>query len=383
LLILWIVEGDWKRKWNSLKESNLLLITCGFALSWLLNVTGIFYSNDFIIGLTRTYEKLPFLVYPLVFFTLNKNYFTTAKFHILFKGFLCTTAVMLLICWGNAWIHYFTTHKMYHFYYVSFSEIFGHPAYCTVIVCIAFCITCFFLNHATKKNRWLWVNLLLFYGISVYFFQTRSGTLAFILILFFSLIYYWKNHKKDYGQVVGLVITVLLFSVMLVKLFPHRVENYISDIKVQEQSLVEKVFGIRSEIWSISFQIAMENKWIGVGSGYQNADYLTEADREVITTYSTFINAHNQFLQTFLEHGLVGLCLLLFLVIYSFYYAVKTKNYFLLMLLIIFFVNTLFESMLERHKGIFTFTLFYCLFVVKNNIFATVCKKQAPILDNS
>ena len=52
------------------------------------------------------------------------------------------------------------------------------------------------------------------------------------------------------------------------------------------------------------------------------------------------------------------------------------------MLLIIFGINMFFESMLERSAGIFALNLFFCFFVVKNNIFATACEKQTQILEN-
>jgi len=40
----------------------------------------------------------------------------------------------------------------------------------------------------------------------------------------------------------------------------------------------------------------------------------------------------------------------------------------LFMLLVAILVNILFESMFERGQGIFTFNLFYCLFLERNNI---------------
>jgi len=377
LLIFWIIEGDWRNKWNRLKESNTLIIVIAFALYGLVNVAGLFHATDMVVGLMRTYDKLPFLVYPAVFFTLDKTFFTKEKVNTLFKGFLCATTLFLLICWGNSFIQYLITNKTSHFYYTLFSKLFGHPVYCAVIVCIAFCINFYFLNHSKKKHKWLWGTLLFFYGISIYFFQTRSGIFAFIIILILSLFYYVHDHKKEYGKVAAMFSAVLIIFVMLLKIFPNRVEDYVINInnpkQLQEKSIVKKVFGARTEIWQITYEIAMKNKIFGIGAGYKNENYLKDDELQIINKYSLFINAHNQFLQTFLENGIIGLFILCFLIFYSFYYAIKTKNYFLLMLLILFFINILFESMFERHKGIFAFNLFYSLFVVKNSIFAPVC----------
>ena len=383
LLLCWIFEGDWQRKWSILKGKNILIITCTFVLFWLINVIGLFYSNDLIRGIMRTYDKLPFLVYPLVFFTLDKNNFTKEKLIVLLKGFLCAATIMLLICWGNALIQYFATNKTHYFYYTQFSVFFGHPAYCTVIVTIAFFSAFFLFTKSTQTTRWLWGILSLFYGVSIYFLQMRSGIFAFLVILVLALCFYLFNHKKQYRQTIIIFSTVMIISVLLVKIFPNRVEKYVSTINDTEQiddnKFIEKVFGLRSEIWHITLNLTMENKWLGIGTGYKNDEILEEDELKTIHTYSSFINAHNQFLQIFLEHGIFGLIIIFFLIGYSFYYAIKTKNYLLLMLLITFCINMFFESMLERNRGIFAFSLFYGLFMLKNDIFATVSKETLEL----
>jgi len=132
-----------------------------------------------------------------------------------------------------------------------------------------------------------------------------------------------------------------------------------------EQFQPEKMLGLRSDIWQITYQIAMEHKMWGIGTGYHNGYYLTESEAQIINKHSAFINAHNQYLQTFLDHGILGLIILVFIILYSLYYAIRTKNYLLLMLLISICINIFFESMLERNKGIFAFNLFFCLFIAK------------------
>ena len=378
LLILWIIEGEWKRKWNTLKEKNILIITCTFVLFWLINVVGLLYSNDLIRGLMRTYDKLPFLVYPLVFFTLDKNYFTKEKIHILFKGVLGATAIMLLLCWGRALALYLSTGKTHHFYYSYLSQLFGHPAYCALLVCIAFTIAFYFFNHLPQTTHRLphiaYACLLVFFAVSIYFLQSRSSIVAFIIVLFCTLFYYLQKHHKSFRQGIIGILTVLIFIALIVKIFPNRIGLYFDKMNVEQWS-TQTILGQRSEIWNVSYQLAMQNKLSGIGTGYSVEQYLVETDMEIFNKDRVLINAHNQFLQTFLEHGILGIGLLIFLMIYSFIFSIKTKNYLLLMLLIALIINIFFESMLERNHGIFIFTLFYCLFIVKNHIFAPFVNK--------
>jgi len=364
LLILWIIEGDWKNKWKRMKESDTLIIAGSLILFWIINVAGLFYSNDLERGFMRTYDKLPFLVYPVVFFTLNKDFFTKEKLHNLFKLFLCATTIMLLICWGNASIKFFLTGKTFYFYYIYFSHFFGHPSYCALIVCIAICIAFYFLINSIKRHRWLWTILIFFFVISIYFFQSRSGIFVLFSLLITSLFYYLRIYRKNYWYGIGGIIIILLLAFTLSKLFPSRIGYYVKKMTI-EQLQPEKILGLRSDIWKITCKLSLENKMLGIGTGYHNEYYLSDHEAEVINKNSSFINAHNQYLQTFLEHGIFGLIILIFIVLYSFYFAIKTKDYLLLMLIISICLNMIFESMLERNKGIFTFSLFFCLFILR------------------
>jgi len=376
LLILWIVEGDWKNKWKRLSSPPILIITYCFVLFLIMNIIGLFYSNDLVRGLMRTYDKLPFLVYPLVFFTLDKTFFTEKRVHTLFKGFLCATTIMLLANWGHAFTQYFLTGERSYFYYVNFSKFSGHPSYCTLIVCVAFAIAFYFFNISKlsilsirQLKLTAIVVLLLFFAVSIYFLQSKTGILAFMVISIFSVFYYLHTHKKTLWYSIGGVLILLFLAITITKLFPGRVGYYAGTVN-REHLQAENMLGLRSKMWDITYRLAIENKISGIGTGYHIESYLTEDEMKIFDKNHLFINAHNQFLQTFLDHGILGLLFLASLLIYSFYFAIKTKNYLLLMLMIAIFVNIFFESMFERGHGIFTFTLFYSLFVVKNNIFA-------------
>jgi len=358
LLIFWIIEGDWSNKWKRIKESGTLVITAAFVLFWFMNIVGLLHSNDIIKGLMRTYDKLPFLVYPIVFFTLDKSYFTKEKFQLLFRVFLYSTLLMLFICWGNALTQFISTGKTYHLYYIYFSKFFGHPSYCALKVCIAFCIAFCFMN-STKK--WLYLSMMAFFGVSIYFFQSRTGILVFLLILFLTVCYYLWIHKKNYLYVIGILAITSLFALTLVRFFPGRMDSYINGTYLKEKDKID-ILEARSEIWTACFNIALENKLIGIGTGYDHKAYLDESEKELFGENKLFLNAHNQYLQTFLDHGIFGLLILVFLITYSFYFAVRTKNYLLFMLLLALTINIIFESMLERSNGIFTFCLFFILF---------------------
>ena len=67
-------------------------------------------------------------------------------------------------------------------------------------------------------------------------------------------------------------------------------------------------------------------------------------------------NPHNQYLQTGLEIGVLGMVILLFIVGYGIVKGYKTRNWLLLLLATCLAYNCLFESMLQRQSGIVFFT---------------------------
>jgi O-antigen ligase len=71
-------------------------------------------------------------------------------------------------------------------------------------------------------------------------------------------------------------------------------------------------------------------------------------------------NAHNQYLQTWMENGLPGLMLFLFCLLFPFLEKKLTSTH--IVFLLIFSLMCLTESIGERQKGIVFFTLFQTLF---------------------
>ena len=78
-------------------------------------------------------------------------------------------------------------------------------------------------------------------------------------------------------------------------------------------------------------------------------------------------NPHNQFLQTALEIGIVGLLLLLTLFGSTLRFAWKHRNYALLIMTACLVFNALFESMFQRQSGIVFFSFWICLLIVYSN----------------
>ena len=78
------------------------------------------------------------------------------------------------------------------------------------------------------------------------------------------------------------------------------------------------------------------------------------------------LNAHNQFLQTFIGTGIIGFILLLLMTVGSLIYGFMKKNYILALFSILMIFNFLVESMLQAQAGFVFFAFFFCILTQYN-----------------
>ena len=109
-------------------------------------------------------------------------------------------------------------------------------------------------------------------------------------------------------------------------------------------------------------------KYIDSIAYIDNCDY--SSIKENLTEYQITkhcikyeLNAHNQFSDTIIAVGIIGLLLLLGFFIMPFYLWIKNKNFDIVFFSLLFIIafNCLFESVFERQMGIMFFTFFYFL----------------------
>ncbi len=130
----------------------------------------------------------------------------------------------------------------------------------------------------------------------------------------------WKNPKPSWA-VVGFISFFFLLPFSLVLLFDWEVLS------------LQKIFGAgegvrtltgRTEIWDITLETWRRNPWFGYGPN------LWDLGFRIKYGIPAAINAHNQFIQTLGESGIIGLAALLFyvgaLVGYALKFAASTKG---------------------------------------------------------
>jgi O-antigen ligase len=73
------------------------------------------------------------------------------------------------------------------------------------------------------------------------------------------------------------------------------------------------------------------------------------------------LNAHNQFLQTYIALGILGALLLIFMLVLPGWLAIRRIHFIYFSFLAVFTFNTLVESMLEVQAGVIYYAFFNAL----------------------
>lgn len=321
-------------------------------------------------------NKLSFLIFPIIFSFKFKE---ITNLRYVMSGLILGVLVASLLGLVNSYNIYLKTHDFNNsFGSVSFSYI-HHPSYFSAF--ITFSVAGSWLGYFDKWKGYKLIWVILFTLLSL-IFQLFCFSLAGMIYLFlFGLVTYIILIHK-YLSKLGFI-----FSMLLIPLIPIAIYKSNIHIKIEVDSSIQvirdfakdpsgyvknkkqPISGTEARImmWVVSYH-EFKDHFFGVGTG--NID---EHLSERLSRYGQVelakreYNPHNQFLQTGLEIGIIGLLILLAIIGFSFSYAWKNKNWILFILISSLLFNSLFESVLQRQSGIVFYSFWICLLIVYSN----------------
>jgi len=355
LLISWILEGDYKTKMSNLKDK-FFLVSCAL---YLVHLFGMLYTDNILNGSFDLEQKLSLIFFPILIFsesTIDEQFISKV-----FKHFILGCLVGCIICISNAALHYYYSHTTDSFFYVQFSCIM-HPSYFALYIAFASCLLLF--DNSILGKTFYKIPITIFFLICIILLSSKSGIFS-ITIVFTVKFFHSFFIKKKYLKSFITLICFLLVVASLVLYFPkstERMYSMVSSLKSNKKSLnttTERIL-----IWKHSLNIIAAHPIIGVGTGDAN-DALAEtysASNETEMKERKF-NAHNQFLQTSISLGIIGLLALIIPYLMVIYFSVISKNINTAMFVLLALVNMLFEAMLETQAGVIFISFFLYLFL--------------------
>ncbi|MCD6091239.1 MAG: O-antigen ligase family protein [Bacteroidales bacterium] len=344
---------------------------------YFLYIIGMFWSEDKTAARFALEEKLSLLVFPLLI-GFNKDFFKQNYRTLLLLFVLGVIAASLICLFYATWESTsflagafsfnpidpkFADWKFggSHFRYISLS-LFMHPTYFSIYILFALALTVRFLNSGIHLNTYLLIGLKVaipLFILMIYLLSSKAVLVsALILLIFFSIAQYRKRSRKR----VKLLISVIVIVFISIGFQNPRFESIIKVISNQElldDTSKDGSFISRIHIWKAGVDLIGQNIFLGVGPGDTNNELVkTYKSYNYIDPYLKKSNAHNQYIETFIDLGIAGFIVLNLVIFFPFFG--KRNPLFLIFLFLIGF-NFLFESFFNMQAGIVFFGFFYCL----------------------
>jgi O-antigen ligase len=350
-----------KRQFQELSWTRPQLILIFF---YFLHIAGLFYSENSEQGSFDLEKKLSLLLIPVLTAPLLAQ-FTPSHFHKFRLGVglisLFSSIVFLILAAFKYYVQEnkdafnFETFIPYNYVYYSFYFSFS-------------------VLGETKVSRF-WKFTLLFllptYSIGVLtIVSSKMGIISFLLGYITFLVFKVKNYKL----IAAGFLSASLITFIFISSNPTTLDRFI-DLKEKTEIIEKDKFSydepftgltLRLTFWKIAINHMVEDKvyLFGTGTG-DSQDYMNRVYKIHNLDAGGYegFNPHNQWVQTFLQLGLMGVLALASVFISGIISSLKNKNFALTLFLITAFCFTLSESIFEVNKGIVFFSLFFTILV--------------------
>ena len=339
-----------------------------FLLFYTLYLISVFYSQNTDEAKVKILIKLPLLILPL----LLSIYFGSVRKDIVQKIlrnyvliFALSTPYFLFAALyrtaknGSMYYTYEETGEVIstYFTYAGLTEWVIHPAYLSLWAGTAFLITLFYVIQ-NKKSILYWTVLICLL-LLVLLSQSRMNILALIFVLIVLAIVFLFQ-KYTVVKSFALLGLFAFISGVILYLLPQKVLGRFSNLTSLHYNIEAETFHegfngitIRLAEWKCAFQEIKKRPLFGSGIG--DAHYhLRESYKRnnFLYGYREKFNAHNQFIETTLAIGLIGLASLIYIFIPVIRDAIRKKSFHVLAATGYIVLCFLTESYLERQWGV-------------------------------
>jgi len=221
-----------------------------------------------------------------------------------------------------------------------------------------------------KMNNWMFdtrtkrsvllTSAYIFLFIFLFFIGVKNSILFNVLLLIGLIIYHFS--KKQYLPIlVVIILSAIIFTIVPKSYLKQRFNNIMTSTEIS------KIDFERYNLNKIHFETMFEYPFLGTG--------IKEYSKIIKERYlhSNFesgvkenLNAHNQFLQTTVFFGFIGLIILSIIFYIAFRSSIINRDYLFLLFLILSLSAMLTESIFVTQRGIVFFSFFY-VFLFLNN----------------
>jgi O-antigen ligase len=367
----WMAEGQFRRKYLQIISSRRSQLIASFALLFLLYLLSLLYTGNQRQGYSELQIGLSMLVFPVIFATLDMKAFPGEKTNHVFVAFVagCLAASLILII--SAVVRYHGSSNLNEFIYTKIAAG-GHPSYISMYFSLSFALIALYLFEAWKSSsslkKTLLFLLLTWLSFMILLLCSKAGIITHLVVFLVMILFLFQKGKSP---VPGIILGMLAvsFTISAFYLFPPTMSRFGKAIgtlynfdnieSTNTESTAERLL-----IWDSALEAGFQHPVMGYGIGdVKEALGKVYQVHQMRQALKLSLNAHNQYLQTYLAVGIPGILLLLGYMIGPFFLAVKKKYIIYAVFIVVIGLNFLFESMLCRQAGVVFYAFFNTFFL--------------------
>ncbi len=362
-------------------------------LFYIFYIAGLFWSDNKKDALFALEVKLTLIVFPLMV-SSNRDFFRKNitgillffVLGILTSSLYCLTRSFVSSLSFDGGIDFNPIDSRYadwayggnRFRYLGLSYIL-HPTYYSLYILLALIVDVIFLKNRIFSNNYIKSALKIavpVFIIMIYLLSSKAVLISSLIVLVLFAVDLYRKYNNIQVKVSILFVSLIIITVAITN---PRFGKFIKVIENPETIMDNSTDGSfisRVHIWGAALDIVRHNFFFGVGPGDTKSVLVAEYKKNnFIDPYEKKSNAHNQYLETFINTGVFGFAILLLLLIVPLFLFEKQNILFKIFLIMIAF-NFLFESMLNTIAGVLFFGFFYNLLsILKENEFQDIGNK--------
>ena len=341
-----------------------------FSSLYIISLIGFFYSSNKEEALFRIQQKIPLLLFPFVF--ASSNLLSKKGVYKIMYAFSFSFAAFCIYCIGKVLLSFFENGDFTNFTGYNLIALNDMYPFITGVFC-TFCIVFHFLKIKLEHNNlFIHVFFIFLFWIMLLLLANIIALFTAAVVTFFYTFLLLKTHVQRiiFCLLCGAVLVTnfyfnATFKQKIIALTDFSTEN---EIQLDTDASLGRSWdgkALRVAIWKCSGDLIRNNYIFGLGTGdvQDSLQYAYELRKFYFASRYNRYNAHNQYIQQMLLHGIFGLVLLVCCITIPFFYTPVSNNQFLIPFLFIFGVICFTESVLEVNKGIIWYSFFNSIFV--------------------
>lgn len=379
LALTWLIEGSFAEKLNAFKKPLVL----GYVSLFCLYLISLVYTHNLGEGLKDIESKLTLLLFPIILSTINlkQNFF---KKTLLFFAYCCVFFSFITLCFQiKVSIDYADTAYLFSDGLVLIYK--KQAIYYSIYVVFSIFILSEYLfknlYSIGKAQRILLIFSIAFLIGFLFLLMARTSIGIFVIISLASIILIGLK-KRRFKEAIIICVSLFLFFIGFTLLFPQTLKRFESlqnaSFDFENMSPIyhfaaaensEKNWNglnLRLAKWQCAVAVIKDQPLLGVGTGDVKDELVEEYKRNNFHyAVEHRFDPHNQFLETTVAIGVIGLFALLFCYLCPLTVAIRKQNWLLGSFMILIVSSSLTESILGRSQGI-VFISFFILIIYRS-----------------